>query len=501
MEPKFPTMLFKLVGTLHHLLQRSVQGLLTVLVYAAIAVAVANRMGWLDRWIWFIIEKEGTKLLNGARVTIGSFVIDWSEILQGKVTMHASNVILHTPQRDEWRWDSPLLARVGKATAEANVLITVIHGVFLKREVPIEAYTVIVSDVQVFVERRDSVINVYLLNPTLKLPTPPYAKKVVGDDQSEGAAESVNGGQNSLTRSVSSDEKKSESTTFFDSKSSINPLEDASSSESDNHNQQAKALVNEMLQAVQVLGGAAARGQLPGAIKQQGLELVGRLQELQLREQQNLEDGIRVMQQVGKVAVESLQTAPQYILPQMSPDREPGKSPPLIRIGRIVGNDLRIFTKDSWINPLNNADEVADSSNGNTTETKNNTKIVNNGTASDAISTDSNNGNQGGSWNKPIYIQKMVLTSSELCPPMSMKDEDNLPAVFQTVDRIGEVIWRRLLAEIAKSNTGKLFSTAFGEIVTIMVANPQHTIPGQPTVGEALPGSTTSKRPNTSTAI
>ncbi len=494
-------MLLKVVGTLHHLLQRSVQGLLAVLVYLAIAVAVANRMGWLDRWIWFIIEKEGTKLLNGARVTIGSFVIDWSEILQGKVTMHASNAILHTPQRDAWRWDSPLLARIGKATVEANVLITVIHGVFLKREVPIEAYTVIVSDVQVFVERRDSVINVYLLNPTLKLPTPPYAKNLVGDDQEMDGVESEKGSQNALATSVTSHSEKSETTTFFDSKSSINPLEDASSSENDNHNQQAKALVNEMLQAVQVLGGAAARGQLPGAIKQQGLELVGRLQGMQFREQQNLEDGIRVMQQVGKVAVESLQTAPQYILPQMNSNREPGKSPPLIRIGRIVGNDLRIFTKDSWINPSNNAEEYTDSSNGSTTETKNNTKIIDNGATSDAISTDTNNGNQGGSWNKPIYIQKMVLTSSELCPPMSMKDEDNLPAVFQTVDKIGEVIWRRLLAEIAKSNTGKLFSTAFGEIVSVMVANPHHTIPAQPTLGEALPGSTTSKRPNTNTAI
>lgn len=490
---QFTTMLFKFVGTLHHLLQRSVQGLLTVLVYLAIAVAVANRLGWLDRWIWFIIEKEGTKLLNGAQVTIGSFVIDWSEILQGKVTMHASNAILHTPQRDEWRWDSPLLARIGKATVEANVLITVIHGVFLKREVPIEAYTVIVSDVQVFVERRNSVINVYLLNPTLKLPTPPYAKNLVDGDQGEGVAKSGSTVQNASTTIVAShsdtsdESRKTEATTFFDSKSSTNPLEDASSSENDNHNEQAKALVNEMLQAVQVLGGAAARGQLPGAIKQQGLELMGRLQGMQLREQQNLEDGIRVMQQVGKVAVESLQTAPQYILPQSNLNQEGGKSPPLIRIGRIVGNDLRIFTKDSWINASNCAEEYADSSNGSPTGTQNDSKPFNHGASTDVFSADSSNGAQGGSWNKPIYIEKMVLTSSELCPPMSMKDEDNLPAVFQSVDKIGEIIWRRLLAEIAKSNTGKLFSTAFGEIVSVMVANPHHTIPAQPTAGEPLP--------------
>lgn len=157
-------MLWNLLGKFHSLLHKTVEGLLTVLVYLAIAVAVANRAGWLDRWIWFILEKEGKKVLNGARVTIGSFIIDWSELLQGKITLHASNVILHTPQRDEWKWDSPLIGRIGKATVECNALITVFHGVLLKREVPIEAYTIIVSDVQVFVERRNSVINVYLVS-------------------------------------------------------------------------------------------------------------------------------------------------------------------------------------------------------------------------------------------------------------------------------------------------------------------------------------------------
>ena len=157
-------MLWNLLGKFHSLLHKTVEGLLTVLVYLAIAVAIANRAGWLDRWIWFILEKEGKKVLNGARVTIGSFVIDWSELLQGKITLHASNVILHTPQRDEWKWDSPLIGRIGKATVECNALITVFHGVLLKREVPIEAYTIIVSDVQVFVERRNSVINVYLVS-------------------------------------------------------------------------------------------------------------------------------------------------------------------------------------------------------------------------------------------------------------------------------------------------------------------------------------------------
>ncbi len=508
-------MIWQLVATIHGALYRSFEWFLTTLIYLAIAVAVAHRVGWLDRWIWFILEKEGKKICNGARITIGSFTIDWSEVLQGQITLHASNAVLHTPQRDEWQWDSPLIARIGKATVECNALITVFHGVLLKREVPIEAYTVIVSDVQVFVERRNSVINVYLLNPTLQLPPPPYGKKSDISDGEEGVEKSKNNnapGNSALEANTASNEHRSEdrndssmsssqkgATTFFDTKSSINPLEQSVESfERDNHNQQAKVLVNEMLQAVQVLGGAAARGQLPGAIKQQGLELVGRLQGF--REQQNLEEGLRVMQQAGKVALESLQTAPQLILPKPA-DRESEKKILYIRIGRIIGNDLRIFTKDSWINPASNQEDHVDTTNDGSAGVQNTGKQFKGDTSkasTDASSSDSN-GNKNGSWNKPIYIQKMVLRSSELCPPMSMKDENDLPAVYQNVDKVVEVVWRRLLAEVAKSNTGKLFSTAFGEILSVMVSNPQHSIPMSPPAGVTLPAA--GKNANSRTTI
>jgi hypothetical protein len=449
--------------------------------------------------------------------------------LQGKITLHASNVVIHTPKRDEWQWDSPLIARVGKATVECNALITVFHIVFLRREVPIEAYTIIVSDVQVFVERRESVINVYLLNPTLKLPPAPFARKSDNSDPEGTGKEStaVADKQNSNEANEASQHSRPETattssashletaegnigpedasnprlqpaekspTTFFDTKSSVNPLGDGASSDQDNHNRQAKALVNEMLQAVQELGGAAARGQLPGAIKRQGLELVGRLQGF--RQQENLEEGIRVMQQVGKVAVESLQSAPKLILPTPDPNRERKNKIVYIRIGRIVGNDLRIFTKDSWINEAQ--EDFFDSTSGSAVGIQNmpdsstlsspTAKQINgsNSTSTNIAAVNTNIKNDG-SWNRPIFIENMVLTSSELCPPISMKDENNLPAIYQSVDKVVEVVWRRVLAEIAKSNTGRLFSTAFGEVLSVMISNPQHST--------SLPYSTASVTP------
>jgi len=495
-------MFWVLIGKCYGLLRISVEFVLNTLVFIAIIIAVANHVGWLNRWIFFILEKEAKKATQ-TKVTIGSFTIEWSELLQGKITLHASNVIIHTPQRDEWRWDSPLIARIGKATVECNAIITIFHAVFLRQEVPIEAYTIVVSDVQVFIERRESVINVYLLNPTLQLPPPPFKKE---KDQLESGKESAasNGNPNTTSLQEGSDlhateivsrEDASErhnmsaensvhastqsdlqgSTTFFDTKSSVNPLAEDTSVNKDNHNQQAKALVKEMLHAVQDLGGAAARGQLPHAIKRQGLELVGRLKGF--RQQENLEEGIRVMQQFGKVAVESLQSAPQLILPQPDTTRERKNKVIYIRIGRIVANDIRIFTKDSWINAKSNHNSSVDTTSENATGTLSSQQVNDFSNKSTRnIESDRVHTNNNGSWNRPIYIESMVLTSSELCPPMSMKDDKQLPALFQNVDKIMEVVWRRVLAEIAKSNTGKLFSTALGEMLSVMVSNPRHSI-------------------------
>ncbi|MGK3742689.1 MAG: hypothetical protein ACI90V_009545, partial [Bacillariaceae sp.] len=87
------------------------------------------------------------------------------------------------------------------------------------------------------------------------------------------------------------------------------------------------------------------------------------------------------------------------------------------------------------------------------------------------------NNKQNGSWNKPIIIERMVLRSSELSPSLSSSDNHNLPAIYHSIDKIIEVVLRRLLVEIAKSNTGKLFSTAMSEVLSVMVLNPHNSVP------------------------
>lgn len=488
--------LLRLLSNVHFLLEHIARSLLTCLIYIALAIAVGYHLGWLERWIWFVLETEAQKIVNGATVTLGSFQIDWSQLLQGKITAHASNVVIHTPQREAWQWESPLIARVGKASVECNAPICIFHDLFLRRELPIEAYTVIVSDVQVFVERRDSVINVYLLNPTLIVPPPPERREATQYTAAETDTASIPPTTTSTDDRSTIDASSSEFADAMSSHSTTDPST-AAAAETDSSNEQAKKLVNDMLHAVQDLGRAATRGQLPGAIKQQGLELVDRLKGFREHnpDNSNLEEGLRVMQQVGKVAVESLQNAPQLILPQPD-DTKHGKAV-YCRVGRIVINDMRIFTKDSWIkveddNTRSTTAAATTPNHSSSSKSTPRSTTTSPHAATNVSNTVSVGNSNPGSWNKPIVIQSMVVRASELSPPMSLKDENDLPAIYQKVDRVVDIVWRRLLAEMAKSNTGKLFSTAMGEVLSVMITNRQSgngntTIAGAGSIAKSSP--------------
>ena len=87
-----------------------------------------------------------------------------------------------------------------------------------------------------------------------------------------------------------------------------------------------------------------------------------------------------------------------------------------------------------------------------------------------AVGTSEKNG-----WNKPITLQEVVFRAAELCPPMSSTDEDDLPAIYQPADKLAEVVWRRILAEMAKTNTGRLFQTAVGEALAFIKTSAKTT--------------------------
>ena len=480
------------------LVTRVLIGILQTLVYLTLFGCLAHSFGWIERIIWFLGEKEASKVANKTKVTIGSFRLEnfWSLLLHGRAQLRASNVVLHTPQREEWKWDSPLIARIGSVLVECNVPITLFHLVFFQNPlVPIELYTVVVSDVEVFVERRQHVFNVYLMDPSIVLPNSQDIMVHYNQQQQERQAEKLHKEQQERKEQL--EMEATEGTSVGDSYTAS--ASNGSSSNNNNNTddkEQAQKLVNEMLQAVKSLGQAAQEGSLQGALQQQGQHLAHTLRrkqkelyELQENQQggkETLEKGVRVMQHVGKVAVESLASAKH--LEQLVPERRHTDKPkPIGRVGRVVLRDLRIFTRDTWIDYTNhiNADDgtnqdadeqttypiqedqetTASSINGASSTTGAGASIASRKTstkrANNRIGTD-------GGWNRPITIQELIVRAAELCPPMSLVDEDDLPAIYQPLDKVAEVVWKRVLAEMAKSNTGRFFHTAMSEVLGYM---------------------------------
>jgi hypothetical protein len=424
-------------------LARITSGVLHSLLYSSLLVTLAYKLGWVERIIWWMAEREFSRILNDTKITVGSFVIHWN-LLQGRVTVDVSNIILHTPQRNEWKWESPLIARIGHAVVECNAPLTLLNVLLLRIEIPLELYTVQVSDVQVFVERKQNIFNFYLMNKSVILPDPEEILRKEEERRRDKKLQQDGTTSSSLPKRFPplQDEELVE-----------NNEEDFDAEKESGQKKKAQRLVNEMLQAVKSLGQAAQTGKLQGALHQQGQNLADKLRGFQGKE--TLEEGVRLIHQVGKVAAESL--APSNF-EQLKPEmRISLKPPPNGRVGCIVLKELRIFTRNSWIKPT-----TTSSGDGN-------------GVSSTTVNGSSNNGIGGGAdsggWNKPIAIREVIIRASEFCPPMSLLDETGMPAIYQPMDKIVEVVWKRILAEIAKSNSGRLFQTALSEVLGFMKTN------------------------------
>lgn len=113
------------------------------ILFLAVVGTLAFRWGYMHRYIWYIAEKEISKALNGACVTIGSIKVD---MLRGKCWI--TDLIVHSPQRENWKWQSPLLCRIGKLYVETNLLFIIFTSIFLGEEYPLEIDTLHVSDIQ-----------------------------------------------------------------------------------------------------------------------------------------------------------------------------------------------------------------------------------------------------------------------------------------------------------------------------------------------------------------
>ena len=488
--------------------------LTTICIFLTLFFSLSYYLGWVQRILWFIAEENLSEALQ-TTVTIGSLDVS---LRHG--TVSATNVIVHTPKQEEWRWESPLIARVGRISAHLNLwgfvaeLIPQLYREFILRKtdqlVPVDIYSVDVADCQVFVERQHNVFNFHLLDPTMIIPDPSTIVKQppttipssvvgtasVGGTHSVGTATPADGesstresasssattgegersnGNKMKTTSGTTDEvptKKSNSgstSTTDDASSTVTTCASSSTTnyqqgstdhqhhhQDDQHNEEAREILQQMFSAVQTSlkkhHGWREAWRVP---KEQ---LTSKLREWQ-RAPQKMQEATRMLQQ----AVSQTQTNWQKATQMPSSSNEGPPPPPFVlRIGRIQLREARVFTRD-----------YLRSSATNTTNKKSTQQQQQTSSSSSSSSPPTSSlplQQSFGVWNKPMVLTRTLVRAAELSPGLSLMDPDTgLPAIYQPIDKLIEVMARKILAELAKSQSGRLFQNAVGEVLGIIV--------------------------------
>lgn len=137
----------------------------------------AERLGILKRLLQVWIEYQISQISNGAPISISDLefqLIDFSNL---KSTLIVHDAVVHTPEKNDWKWESPLIARVGyvKVTANLFSLLDLPYNIKQSLEIrmnPIkDIYSLEMKDVQVFIEKRRNIFNFHLLDERLDLPS------------------------------------------------------------------------------------------------------------------------------------------------------------------------------------------------------------------------------------------------------------------------------------------------------------------------------------------
>ena len=418
-------------------LSRTLQYLLERLLLLCLFFWLAYAAGWFHRFLRWTAEREATQLLNGCRVTVGSLHTD---LIKGRGW--ASNVVLHAPHQETWRWEAPVLARVGNVYVECNLVQCLLFLWFYREEIPVELYTVYCSDIQVFVERKHNIYNFFLLDPHVILPD--LTVQQLEKEQQQNTAANDNNSDKEVNTTVEGNDAAPSSSERNYSATPESNLPDNNNNNNEEE-QAAQQVVDDMLSAVRR---AAQEGDnWHGALFHHYRHtLTDQLKALTTKKKSvAMQEGVNLLKHVTANITEKSATAQQIVVPARR--SLPGERPVYGRVGRVLLQDLRIFLK-------------ADNS------------------SSNDASTDTTTDN---CWNKPIVIEKVAVRASEFCPPLSAKDNTSsstttpqlpqhppwCPALYQSLDVYLEVVWKRVLAEIAKSNTGRFLQTAIGEAADV----------------------------------
>lgn len=142
----------------------------------SVVTTVFHRFGVINRLILLWIEREISHVANLAQISVSRVEIRFLDWLTLQSTIRLYDSILHAPQSDKWRWESPVVARIGYVEVIFNPWSLIDMPIWFKTWLGIrvlsikDVYSVEIKDVQVFVEKRRNVLNFHLLDERLDLP-------------------------------------------------------------------------------------------------------------------------------------------------------------------------------------------------------------------------------------------------------------------------------------------------------------------------------------------
>ncbi|GMI02234.1 hypothetical protein TrST_g14283 [Triparma strigata] len=364
-----------------------------------------------------MFEKQLSKAVNCTRVTCGCCELS---LLDG--TFEARDIVCHTPHREEWKWDSPLIGRCGYMRVRFSFLSCVPFGQRFLRYPAKEVYSVLVCDMQVFVEKRANVFNYMLLDPSLDLPDPNTLEEHGSRSGNvEAPMTETAFGSNNLDK----DDSPTKKSPGLDKAGSI-----------------MRSFMGTLSRASKA-GNEPGHGGIERVIKDQGKSLYSAVKQVQRQVEdgdKSFEDvtreGMAVMKKVQKGFASNMEEIKEKMntFSNPPPKRAGWKPKPakdLFRIGSVVMRDLRVFTRNMIAKDERVSSPAAANPKG---------------------------------WHKPILFKEVVVSGAELsCPPMRL-DANGSPRIGLHINEISRVMQKKMVAETGKTNGTTLLQNAFGEV-------------------------------------
>ena len=431
--------------------------LLRLVFITTAIISLLHQSGALRRYVIKFAEEEISKNMNGTLVTLSDVQVD---LWRGKVVVH--DFIVHNKDRLDWEWDSPCLVRVGRIEASLNFasVIQLPRVGRILNHCFFDIYTVLVEDVQVFVEKRRNVFNFHLLDASLDIPDhDPIMKEYNKRKEREALLDSDKNNNDTKSQGLDAEEQRGDAASGRDVISPLREKED-----------EANKIIEKLVGTVSNLGKAAGEGGSQGlkvALINQKDSLVKNLKELHSkspaspfgrRQGSDYKEGWSQQKNKAKTLGNALgQVVEQNVsdikhqmgfLQKPPPRKEgwPSPAPDYIRVGSLMLREGRIFTKHVLVGKVEE-DTIEFSEKGNMDH---------------HIS----------GWSRPIVIHELALTGAEMSPSMSARDpQTGMPVVGIPMNRFLDIISKKMMAEVAKYNTGRLFQTAFGDVFSFVDAN------------------------------